>query len=173
MRAALFLICLICTQLATAADPVPGDAAPALLGRDQHGESFDLAQWHGTVVVVTFWASWCPPCLKELPVLEALQKQVPQAELRVVGVNIEDASDYRRILKHLGQSELTFTNDRRGRIRDRYGVGPIPHLYLIDHEGKVAFEHVGYTPDQLDGFVEEINELLRRRHEALNAPGAG
>ena len=173
MRLVLLSTCLLWAQLAGAGGPAPGEAAPSMLGRDQHGETLDLQQLRGTVVVVTFWASWCPPCLKELPVLEALQKNVPRSELRVVGVNIEGAKDYRRILRHLGQSALSFTNDGRGRIRDRYGVGPIPHLYLIDHEGKVAFAHVGYTPDQLDGFVEQINELLRRRHAALAPSGAG
>lgn len=160
----LLMALLLAASPAWAAKIGVGDTPPPALGVDTAGETLDLNQLEGTVVVLTFWASWCSPCLQELPVLENLQRRVPKDQLRVIAMNIDaNAADYKRIMTHLADATLTIARDRKGRIKQRYGVSAIPHMFLIDHRGKVAHMHRGYGPDMLEGFVEEINALLQAR----------
>lgn len=171
----LLLVLLLCLALPVMAKKklVEGDVPPDNLGAVDGGEAVSLAQLRGSVVVATFWASWCSPCLQELPVLENLQRTVPKEALRVVAINIdEDVGDYRKIMKHLADATITITRDRRGRSRESYGVSAIPHMFMIDHEGRIAHMHRGYGPDMLEEFVGEINALLDARQSALAAQAA-
>ena len=79
--------------LASVAHAIPqvGDVPPSYLGKDQKGKKVELADLRGKVVIVTFWATWCVPCRKELPVLETIQRHAGQDRVRVVAVNIEKA----------------------------------------------------------------------------------
>ena len=167
----LLMALLFATSPAWAAKIVVGDTPPPALGIDTTGKKIDLAQLEGTVVVLTFWASWCSPCLQELPVLENLQRTVPKDQLRVIAMNIDaDPADYKRILAHLSDATITIARDRNGKIKQRYGVSAIPHMFLIDHRSKVANMHRGYGPEMLEGFVGEINALLEaRRNDAMLA----
>lgn len=143
----------------------PGDAAFDALGKDRKGEPVTLSALRGKVVIVTFWASWCAPCRAELPVLDRLQEVAGREQLAVIAVNFkEDRRLYRRMLRRdLGELGLTLVHDRRGKVSDAYGVRAIPHMFLIDHHGTIAYEHVGYTPDMLDGFLEEVSGLLQQQ----------
>jgi len=78
MRPINLMLCLLIAGQAVAATPsapapAVGDIPPALLGKDRDGHRVDLGEYRGKVVVLTFWASWCGYCLKELPALDALQ----------------------------------------------------------------------------------------------------
>ncbi|MFI4970616.1 MAG: TlpA disulfide reductase family protein, partial [Lysobacterales bacterium] len=66
-----------------------GDAAPDSLGTDRDGKQVRIADYHGKVVVLTFWATWCGYCLKELPILENLQRRLGKARIEVVAINTD------------------------------------------------------------------------------------
>ncbi|MES0874087.1 TlpA disulfide reductase family protein [Sinimarinibacterium sp. HSW-8] len=144
-----------------------GVKPPQALGRSADARVLCTADHLGRVLVVTFWASWCAPCLSEMRALESLQRQAA-GRLAVVAVNIEDR---RRFLAlHRAQSgdlSLTLSHDDDGRVREAWGVGPIPHTFLIDHEGRLAGEYRGYDDAFIPVLVDRIRELLRRR--AANA----
>lgn len=103
LAVALWLLAMLAAPVASAAPagPAIGDAPPvALLGKDRAGQVVDLGQLRGKVVVVTFWASWCGYCLKELPQLDLLQKHAGDRLLRVVAVNVKDGNDdYRAMMR--------------------------------------------------------------------------
>src|SRR5690349_11394202 len=75
-----------------------GDSPRPELGVTLEGKTVDLKDGAGKVQVVTFWATWCGPCLREIPVLEGLQRTVKD-RLRVVAVNIEDRAQFRKALR--------------------------------------------------------------------------
>ncbi len=159
-----FLLALLLSVVACwahASGPVVGTPAPAALGMARDGDPVDLQQFRGKIVVVTFWASWCTYCLKELPVLDALQQQAGEL-LQVVAVNVKDSpQDYRAMMRQMKGYRLLQSRDVNGRIADSYGVTGYPSLWIIDREGKVAARHVGYAEDSLQAIVAEINAVLR------------
>ena len=137
-----------------------GAVPPDYLGKTPDRDEVHISQFKGTVVVVTFWASWCGYCLKELPVLERLQ-QVAGQRVHVVAVDVKDSSDaYKFIRRQLKDPALTFTHDFNGKISDEFGVHSYPNLYVIDQSGVIASVHIGYGDDSLGKIVADINQLL-------------
>lgn len=139
-----------------------GEIAPDLLGKDRDGNAIHVSDHRGKVVALTFWATWCSYCLKELPILENLQRRLGKAGIEVVAVNIdEDRADYLRMRRRLKDFELTLAeDDRKQAVAKSYGVSNLPHLVLIDKAGRLAHVHVGYAESMLGDIVEEINTLL-------------
>ena len=139
--------------------PASGDPAPTALGISREGEPIGLEQGGGRVQVVTFWASWCGPCLKELPVLEGLQRTAKD-RVRVVAVNIEDPARFRVLAEKLSSLSLTLANDGNKSASGSYGVKGIPHLVIIGKDGKIIAVHRGYSEDAIDRILAEINGAL-------------
>lgn len=143
-----------------------GEAAPDItLGMTMSGEPAKVADYAGKVVVVSFWATWCSPCRKELPILEGLQ-QAGKGGIQVIAVNIEDREIFRKAAKLLGDLHLLLANDRNDRSQNAYGVKAIPHMVIIGKDGHILSIHQGYGENSLDGIVDEINRAL-----ATNAAG--
>ena len=85
----VFWLAVLLTGAAQAA-PKVGEVPPTYVGVDAEGNAVDLFGFKGKVVVVTFWASWCGYCLKEIPVLENVQRQAGDGRIRVIAVNIDE-----------------------------------------------------------------------------------
>lgn len=147
--------------IAHAAGPAIGEMAPAALGKSRDGKQLTLEQHRGRIVVVTFWASWCTYCLKELPVLDSLQRHAGQL-LQVVAVNVKDTpEDYRVMMRQMKGYSILQSRDSDGSIADTYAVRGYPSLWIIDREGRIAAHHSGYGEGSLESIIEEINTLLR------------
>jgi cytochrome c biogenesis protein CcmG/thiol:disulfide interchange protein DsbE len=101
------------------------------------GES-SLADYKGKVVVLNFWASWCPPCIDELPLLEKTQRSLAGKDATVLGANYEDLSD--SALKFVRRFKLTYPSlrDREGQFADGYSSRAFPETFVIDRRGRIA-----------------------------------
>lgn len=158
-------VMLVCSVAGHALAKV-GDVAPDItLGMTMSGEPAKVSDYAGKVVVVSFWATWCSPCRKELPILEGLQ-QAGKGNIQVVAVNIESREVFRKAAKLLGDLHLLLANDRNDRSQGTYGVKAIPHMVIIGKDRHILSIHQGYGENSLDGIVEEINRAL-----ATNATG--
>lgn len=147
-----------------------GDALPDSLGKDRDGNELSLAAQHGKVVVMTFWASWCGYCLQELPILESLQRRVGKEHIEVVAINVDKTyRDFIALRRRLKDFELDITRDANEHLADAYGVKGLPHMVLVDKQGRMAFTHVGYSEKSLPNFVNEINGLLNENVVAAHA----
>jgi thiol-disulfide isomerase/thioredoxin len=147
---------------AAAADPVklkPGDTPPPWLGSNFDGDDIDMSRYAGKVVVVTFWASWCAPCKRELPMLEGIQR-VAKDRIQVVAINIEDRDVYRKLARGLKTFSIGLNHDSGRKSSEAYGVHGIPHLVLIGRDGKVVAVHRGYSEEGIDAIIAEINQAL-------------
>jgi cytochrome c biogenesis protein CcmG, thiol:disulfide interchange protein DsbE len=114
-------------------------SAPAtdlpLLGKRGEGS---LADYKGKVVVMNFWASWCPPCVQELPLLERTQKTLQSHDATVLGVNIQDATE--DALGYVRRFDLTYPS-LRDVDRDfarKFGTNSYPETFVVDRNGKIA-----------------------------------
>jgi len=149
--------------------PRPGDIPPDVLGNDRDGNPVTVSQHRGKVVIVTFWASWCGPCRRELPVLGKVQSIVGRDHLEVIAVNFkEDRRDFNAVIRANKDIDLRYIRDPKGRISDSYGVKTLPNMFIVDVDGKVAHVHRGYSEEMIDGFIQEMLALLPP--EALAKP---
>ena len=99
-----------------------------------------LADYRGKVVLVNFWATWCTPCIEEIPSLEALQKEMPQ--IVILAVSIDDDPDaYRRFLVD-HQVTLLTVNDPAQRVNALYGTHLFPETYVVDRSGNLRRKFV-------------------------------
>jgi cytochrome c biogenesis protein CcmG/thiol:disulfide interchange protein DsbE len=97
-----------------------------------------LKQYRGKVVLVNFWASWCPPCIKELPLLERTHRKIAGKGGLIVGINTRDASE--DALKFVDRFHLTFPSlrDGPGDFAEEWGLTGYPETFVLDREGRVA-----------------------------------
>jgi thiol-disulfide isomerase/thioredoxin len=93
----------------------------------------DLAQFRGHVVVLNFWATWCPPCIEELPSLLEMQRRLPQVTVLAISQD-EDENTYRRFLVD-NRVDLLTVRDPSARVPILYGTSKIPESYVIDRDG--------------------------------------
>jgi cytochrome c biogenesis protein CcmG, thiol:disulfide interchange protein DsbE len=111
------------------------DVELPLLGR---GGSASLADYRGKVVVMNFWASWCPPCVSELPLLERTQRSLQSRGATVLGVNIQDATE--DALGYVRRFDLTFPSlrDVDRKFARRFGTSSYPETFVVDREGRIT-----------------------------------
>lgn len=138
-----------------------GDTPPDFLGKSEDGKRIVLSESVGKIRIVTFWATWCAPCLKELPVLNVVQIKGGADRIQVIAVNINDRKNsFRKAMRIFDDYEIEFVYDWKGRVAEKYGVEGIPHMLIIDVDGRIAYRHIGYSESAIPGFVDEINGLL-------------
>src|SRR5690242_3441241 len=111
-RAVLGLVLLAYLTGAWGAEKLaPGDVAPPYLGTNLAGDDIKTTDFAGKILVVTFWASWCGPCQKELPMLEGIQRVAGVDKVRVVAINIEDRDTYRTLARRLKTLSVSVNHD--------------------------------------------------------------
>jgi cytochrome c biogenesis protein CcmG/thiol:disulfide interchange protein DsbE len=142
--------------------PLIGKAAPhfdlpLLHAPDKRFSQKDML---GEVWVLNVWASWCPPCLVEHPVVTELSKSVP-----VVGLNYKDQrEDALPWLKRNGDPYRLSVYDAAGRIALDYGVYGVPETYVIDRRGVIRYKHIGpLTPEVANKKLAPLVQELRTR----------
>jgi thiol-disulfide isomerase/thioredoxin len=162
MRSAVRTLALMTLLVAGQATAIsPGDVPPDNLGLDGRGHEVHLSDHRGKVVVVSFWASWCGYCRKELPVLAGLQDAAGKDRIEVIAVNTMDDRDvYLALRRKLKDIQLTMTRDASGSVGEAFGIRTIPHLFIVDRAGRIAAEHSGYGEESLQEIVDEVNRQL-------------
>ncbi len=135
------------------------------LGKDVNGNKVRISDYHGKVVILSFWASWCGPCRKELPVLASVVKQVGPDHLQVLAINHRDELEpFRYVVNVLKDYPITFMKrDPNSRVARKFGVKGIPRMIVIGRDGKVAADHIGYGDAVIPQLVEELNALLAQK----------
>jgi thiol-disulfide isomerase/thioredoxin len=125
--------------------------------------SFDFSQYEGRVVMVDFWASWCPPCLRSFPWFNRMQQKYAAAGLVVLGVNTDakwsDAEKF--LVKTPANFPLLFDAD--GSMHDKFGVTGMPTTILFDRHGSQVATHLGFDVAKEAEYERVLREVLDRK----------
>lgn len=146
------------SALASGKRPVP---EPTTFARLDGGGGVPLSSYKGKVVVLNFWASWCPPCREEAPLLERWQRKLERQGATVVGVDVLDVSgDARAFIRRFG---LTYPQlrDADGSNLKRFDIVGYPETIVLDRQGRIAATSRGTVDDRF--FTESVLPLIRER----------
>jgi thiol-disulfide isomerase/thioredoxin len=132
--------------------------APPFLVSDLNGQLISTADWHGKVVLLNFWATWCPPCREEIPELTELAARYKD-QLEIIGVAMDDSSpaEVRDFVTRFGINYPVIMASREI-VTEYGGVPALPTSFVISPEGRVVQKHVGLYP--LEVYDTEVRALL-------------
>lgn len=148
-----------------------GEAAPALELPRIDGGTASLAELRGRPVVVNLWATWCPPCVREMPSLQRVYERYRDEGLEVLAVAVDDVPGVRQpdgrivglVSRFVEEHGLTFpiAVDPSGNTERRFGTEYLPTTVLIDRQGRIRAREVGGRPWDEEPYIDMIESLMQ------------
>lgn len=145
---------------------IPGDTVPTYLATDIDGAQVSLADYRGKGLIINFWATWCPPCRREMPLLERTYQKYKSQNIAMIGITVDESMDIvKNYVQSVGVSYPIWENAlsrlntgvSRGRFSQLFGIVGFPTTFFVDADGVIQSSYVG-----------ELNQaLLDKRITAL------
>jgi thiol-disulfide isomerase/thioredoxin len=168
------LLFLVAPALATAAEPPlqfsytpikPRIAAPAMKLKDLDGQTVELAKLRGKVVIVNFWATWCPPCRREFPSMERLRQKMEGKPVVILGVNEGETVDmidqFNSTLDLRPQFPVLL--DPEGEAMAPWPVRGLPTTFFVDKQGRLAYSAIGGREFDHPAMLRLVENMLREK----------
>ncbi|CAN5622127.1 hypothetical protein BH23GEM11_BH23GEM11_20610 [soil metagenome] len=142
--------------------PVPGNPAPAWEGEALDGTVVALGDLEGQVVMLNIWATWCAPCIREMPGLEELHRHFDGQGLNVIGASVDRGSARRDVASFVDELGVTFTIllDPDQRVMNRFRTIGVPETFLIGRDGVIAHRWIGEFDPMASTVLERVQALL-------------
>ena len=127
--------------------------------KDIHGKPFALSDYKGKVVLLDFWATWCPPCRKEIPGFIELYNSYRSRGFTVIGVSMDESTaDIKRFARRYKMNYPIVVGAGRDDLEPAFGPLPLPTAFVIARDGRICARHDGLTPKET--FEREISSLF-------------
>lgn len=144
-----------------------GKEAPDFELQSGEGKTVKLSDLRGHVVLLDFWATWCPPCRLAMPGLQKLHEHFKDRKVKIIGVSTsEDEDPVEGPIRYMKEQKFTYGLLVEGdKVAEAFKVRNLPTFYLIDAEGRVAFTHVGFdkaNEERLQTLIEELLEKAKK-----------
>jgi peroxiredoxin len=121
--------------------------APAFAIKDLDGKEFKLDNYKGKVVLIFFWATWCPYCAKEIAHLEnEVWQKYKSDDFVILGIAYEETNEEISLYRKNNKITFPLAADTKGEIFKSFAASGVPQTYLIDRKGKVLFQTIGFQP---------------------------
>lgn len=141
---------------------IKGEEAPDFTLNDTNGSNVHLSDLRGKVVLIEFWATWCPPCRESIPAMNEIYKRYNEKGLVILGISVDKGQnvveDLRAFVREYSILYPVLIDSKN--VNNLYGVYSIPTTFLIDKEGKVVLKNIGFSPELEDKLSKEIERLL-------------
>lgn len=140
--------------------PIPAaPPAPTLRLKDSDDQMVDLTQFQGRVVLVNFWATWCPPCRTEFPSLGRVRERFPRDHFEVIAVNVGEEAE--TVFSFTGDTGFPVVYDTDAQTMAAWGVRGLPTTFLVDRQGRLAYRATGGREFDAADIVALIEPLLK------------
>jgi thiol-disulfide isomerase/thioredoxin len=149
---------LNCSNVYAVEEGQPSPACPAVL--TETSTSVDPNTFKGKVVLIDFWATWCPPCLKSMPFFNGLRNELLKNGFEIVAINVDEDSETARQFLQSHPVDYKMAFDPKGECPKIFDVKGMPSSYLIDKKGVVRKIHIGYRESDQTQLREHIQALL-------------
>ncbi len=133
-------------QQKDSANPIIGQPRPEFAAPDADGDYQNIKQWDGKLVLLNFWATWCPPCKHEIPAFIELQQAYGEQNFQIVGLAIDDEDAVKEYAEQIGLNYPTMVVQQAGvELASRYGntTGALPYTVIISPDGKISHTITG------------------------------
>jgi thiol-disulfide isomerase/thioredoxin len=172
MLALLAIFLAIVPARRTFADGQVGQAAPALVVQELDGQTFDLAKLRGKVVIVNFWATWCPPCRQEMPALDAFYRRYHPQGLELIGLSADRPHDRSEVAKVMASFSYPAAMLDDATANDFGSPSALPITFVVDRQGVVRAR---LTPDETKLTEKSLADVvvpLMAHKAAATGPGS-
>lgn len=167
---AIFLHPLFSPALAGGSRPEPkstavvqGTLAPNFTLKNLQGKTVDLSSFRGQVVLVNFWATWCPPCLQEMPSMEKLQTLMAGEKFVMLAINVEeDGEDNVRHFLKGNPHSFPILLDSEAEVQELYGVYRFPETFVVGKDGIITDHIIGAIDWAAEDTVKYFKKLVGR-----------
>jgi peroxiredoxin len=139
-----------------------GESAPEFTLPSLTQGSFSLHDFRRQVVVLNFWATWCPPCVEETPGLEEFAEKMRAQGVTVIGISVDQDTAALQIFAAEQRLSFPILRDPNQAVANRYGTFKFPETYIIDQDGRVAEKLIGAVDWQDPRIAAFVRELARR-----------
>ena len=137
------------------------EAAPDFTLKALDGTNLRLAEQRGEIMLINFWASWCGPCIQEMPQLDKLAQKYQPLGVQVWGINVENDSSAAKAYLSKVSVDFPILFDQDNSVSKAYQVEAMPTTVILDKDGKVRSVHRGYKPGYEKKYEDDIKGLLR------------
>jgi peroxiredoxin len=139
---------------------VEGQIAPNFSFKDRAGRQFSLSDFRGKVVLINFWATWCPPCREEMPSLDSLLRQMDEKQFVILAFSVDNSWGPIDEFMSQGGFKLPVYADFDKQVSTRYGTFKFPETYVLDKNGKVVLKIIGSTDWMAIEMLDYLQKLI-------------
>lgn len=159
----------------TAGGNQPGAPAPAWSAQTLDGQEFALSDLEGDVVMLNVWATWCAPCIREMPKLDALHREYGDRGLHVLGASVDRAGAANRVRDFIRENDIAFQIllDPDQQVMNRFRTIAVPETFLIGHDGTILHRWIGEFDPMAPNDRARVTEALEARASASEVASRG
>jgi peroxiredoxin len=157
----IIITSIMLTSTKSVAAGLINNPAPDFTLKSLSGQNLNLTEQRGKITVINFWASWCGPCRKEMPILQDLHNKYTDLGVQVWGVNVEQENQAGRDFIKSINVDFPILFDEKNTLSEQYQVSAMPTTVIVGRSGNIRFVFRGYKDGYEKKYAKAIKKLIR------------